>query len=318
MGRAGAGRKLRRLAAFVVIVLLACVALAVRARARTAPAIPHGRLGFAWIPSPALHQLRSARVYLPPSYASSPQRRYPTIYLLHGWPGGDGNWSGHGRAAVTLDTLIARHRIPEVIAVMPNGNGVGLLGRSLYLNSYDGKYRMEDYIVHDVVTWADSALRTLPDPAHRALIGLSDGGTAALNLCFKHPDVFGACGGHSGQYHLKHDSGLRRILGAEPGARALLDANSPTVYAARIADQLRHLVIYFDCGRHDAEARYAVELDARLDSLAVPHTFHLFPGRHGWGYWKLHLRDSLIAVTRHMWDTPRAAATPADTSDGTR
>lgn len=317
IGWAGAERKARRAVA-AALMLAGLLVHASDAGARPAPAAPiaHGHLSFVWIPSPALHQWRSARIYLPPSYADARKRRYPTLYLLHGWPGGDGNWSGHGRAAVTLDTLIAHHRIPEVIAVLPNGNGAGLLGRSLYINSYDGRYRMEDYIVHDVVSWADSALRTIPDPGHRALIGLSDGGTAALNLTFKHPDVFGACGGHSGQYRLKHDVGLRRILGAEPGARQLLAANSPTVYAARIVPALRRLVIYFDCGRSDTEARYARELHTTLDSLGVPHTYHLFAGRHGWGYWKDHLRDSLMAVTRRMWGAAREPATPAESPHG--
>jgi putative tributyrin esterase len=264
--------------------------------------VPHGRTALLRISSRALQERRSVRVYLPPSYdrPGSATRRYPVIYLLHGWPGGDGNWLGHGRAAVTLDTLIARHRIPEVIAVMPNGNGVGLLGRSLYLNSYDGRFRMADWIVRDVVGWADSALRTRAAPQNRAIVGLSDGGTAALNLCFQHPDVFGACGGESGQYRMKHDVGLRRIVGAEPGARELLAANSPTVYAHRMASRLRQLVIYFDCGRRDPELGHARELHAVLDSLAVPHTYREFPGHHGWGYWKRHLGDALVAVTAKM------------------
>ncbi len=295
--------RLRRCVAVTMMAALGFVGSPAAATAAPSPRPPRGRTEHVWIASRAMQQWRSARVYLPPSYdrPESAARRYPVVYLLHGWPGGDGNWLGHGRAARTLDTLIASHRIPELIAVMPNGNGVGLLGRSLYINSYDGRYRMADWIVQDVVGWADSALRTLPDPRHRALVGLSDGGTAALNLTFQHPDVFGACGGHSGQYRIKHDVGLRRIVGKEPGARELLAANSPELYAPDHVEVLRRLVIYFDCGRKDPEIRYAESLHARLDSLGVPHTFHTFPGHHGWGYWKKHLRDSLMAVTVHMW-----------------
>ena len=302
--RSRAPRRARFRPAGAALMSAAVLVVAALASSHAAPPIAHGRVDMVRIRSAALDQVRSARLYLPPSYdrPESATRRYPVIVLLHGWPGGDGNWVGHGRAAVTLDSLIAAHRIPEVIAVMPNGNGVGLLGRSLYLDSYDGRYRMADWIVKDVVGWADSALRTIPDPRHRGIIGLSDGGTAALNLCFQHPDVFGACGGHSGQYRMKHDVGLRRIVGAEPGARQLLAANSPTLYAPKMVSTLRQLVIYFDCGRDDAEATYARELHAELDSLGVPHTYHEFPGKHGWGYWKQHLHDSLVAVTAHMWD----------------
>ena len=86
------------------------------------------------MPAPSLHQeKRDVRVYLPPSY-SGPQssaRRYPVLYLLHGWPGSEGNWFGSGRAAETADRLISDGSIPELIIVCPDGGGRGMLGRSL-------------------------------------------------------------------------------------------------------------------------------------------------------------------------------------------
>ncbi len=33
-------------------------------------------------------------VYLPPGYAKNPQRRYPVVYLLHGFTDSDTNWFG--------------------------------------------------------------------------------------------------------------------------------------------------------------------------------------------------------------------------------
>src|SRR5262249_15460945 len=60
------------------------------------------------MPAPSLQQeKRDVRVYLPPSYSrpESSARRYPVLYLLHGWPGSEGNWFGSGRAAETADRL---------------------------------------------------------------------------------------------------------------------------------------------------------------------------------------------------------------------
>src|SRR5579885_2309527 len=37
---------------------------------------------------------RKVSVYLPPSYASSPDRRYPVLYLLHGFTDSDDLWFG--------------------------------------------------------------------------------------------------------------------------------------------------------------------------------------------------------------------------------
>ncbi len=51
------------------------------------------------MPAPSLHQTaRAVRVYLPASYdqPTARARRYPVVILLHGWPGGEGNWSGDG------------------------------------------------------------------------------------------------------------------------------------------------------------------------------------------------------------------------------
>ena len=36
--------------------------------------------------------MRAIPVYLPPSYASEPDRRYPVVYLLHGFTGTSLGW----------------------------------------------------------------------------------------------------------------------------------------------------------------------------------------------------------------------------------
>ncbi|HEY3215796.1 MAG TPA: alpha/beta hydrolase-fold protein [Candidatus Eisenbacteria bacterium] len=251
---------------------------------------------------------RAVQVYLPPSYfrPEAASRRYPAVYLLHGWPGSEGNWFGLGQAAVTADSLIAHGQIPEVILICPNGRGRGLLGRSLYINSYDGSSRMEDFVVHDLVAWADGHFRTQASASRRAIIGLSEGGTAALNLAFRHREVFGACGGHSADYGLDKGFGMGRVIGPEPRASRLLAENSPLQYVDRVAPGLRGLVIYFDCGLEDDPLGDNRELHRKLRSLGIPHTYREFPGTHTWGYWRRHLRDSLKAVTAAMRRVARA------------
>jgi enterochelin esterase-like enzyme len=254
------------------------------------------------MPAPSLQQEnRDVRVYLPPSYfqPEAAARRYPVLYLLHGWPGTDGNWFGSGRAAQTADELIAGGVIPEVILVCPEGSR-GLLGRSLYINSYNGSSRMADYVVRDVVGWADSTFRTRPEPGQRGIVGLSDGGSAAVNLAFKHPDVFGACASLSGEFTLEKEAGMGGAIGPEPGATRLLEENSPALYAARMAPRLRGLVIYFDCGASDDPVGDNRNFHALLLQLGMPHTYREFPGSHSWGYWRTHLRDALVTVTSRM------------------
>jgi S-formylglutathione hydrolase FrmB len=241
-------------------------------------------------------------VYLPASY-STPEartRRYPVVYFLHGWPGGDGNWPGSGRAITTLDSLIATRRIPELIGVMPNGNGIGIMGRSAYIDSWDGRSRMAEFIVKELPAWVDRTLRTRPEASMRGLLGLSDGGFGAFNLAFHHPGVFGAAASHSGHFRLVDDVSIRHVLGEGATAERIIANNDAFAYVTRAAPQLRHMSIYFDCGLQDEDLAANRALDRKLTSLGIPHTYREFPGNHGWGYWKSHLHESLVAITAQM------------------
>jgi enterochelin esterase-like enzyme len=262
-----------------------------------------GRILETTLPAPSMRDsTRSARVYLPPTYAraEAAKRRYPVVYLLHGWPGGDGNWPGSGRAAETLDSLSARGAIPEVIAVMPDGNGVGRLGRQEWLDSWDGRARMAEFVWQDLVAWTDRTFRTRPDSLHRALIGLSEGATGALNIALRHPGVFNACGGLSGQYLMTDDWGMKPVWGEGATAARIREANSPALYLARIVHTARQQVIYFDCGIGDEALADNRAFHRELDSLGVSHVYNEFSGGHGWGYWRNHLREALIACTARM------------------
>ena len=252
-------------------------------------------------PSLGATKKKDCRVYFPPSYDNSPDRRYPVIVFLHGWPGSEGNWPGQGRAQETLDSLIANGAIPEVLGLFPDGGGCGVLERSIWLNAAKGRSNMEDFLVKDVVTWADQSFRTKAEARYRGIIGLSDGATAAVNCVLRHTDVFMACGAHSGDMELRPDFSSRPIFGDEPGATALRREYSPLLHVEEAASRIRECSIYFDCGDRDESLADNRELDTKLTRLQVPHTFNVFPGTHNWGYWKVHLRQSLRAVTARMW-----------------
>ena len=278
-------------------------ALLLAAVTTLAAADTHGELKRYEIDAPELKDThRAVRVYTPPGYhdSASAERHYPVIYLLHGWPGSEGNWPGMGRATVTADSLIASGRIPPVVLVFPNGNGKGFLGRSLYLDSFDGESRMEQFLTQRLVPWVDSTFRTLKLSGDRAVVGLSDGGTAAINLVLQHPELFSACGSHSADLRLSHTFSVGAIVGPEPGATRLLESRSPLLYAADALPRAGHPVIYFDCGADDESAADNREFDALLTKLGVPHSYHEFPGTHDWKYWRTHLPGSLEAVTVRM------------------
>jgi enterochelin esterase-like enzyme len=273
------------------------------AAGRAAPAYPAGTVLRVTMPAPEVGDgSRTVRVYLPPSYdrPESAARAYPVVYLLHGWPGSDGNWFEMGHVPDTADSLIARGEIPEVILVCPNGNGGGMLGRSFWIDSYDGKKQVESYVVHGLVSWVDGRYRTRREAGGRALIGLSDGANAAFNIALKYPGIFGAAAGHSGDYVLAKAFGCGAIYGPDAGAAKLLEENSPARTIDRVVEVARRLRLYLDCGTDDVSMDDTRAFHQKLVALGVPHEYHEFEGSHTWKYWGRHVRESLIAVTAGM------------------
>jgi S-formylglutathione hydrolase FrmB len=163
--------------------------------------------------APSLGVTKHYLVYLPPSYASAPERRYPVAYYLHGLGGDESDWVSLAGVDAIADSLVAGGS-PEMILVMPDGDDgwytkwevqrsyAECAGDTLMRRAAPGycvvRPRYEDYIAHDLVWHVDSTYRTLADRRHRGIAGLSMGGYGAVALALAHPDVFSAAASHSG------------------------------------------------------------------------------------------------------------------------
>lgn len=148
---------------------------------------------------------RKIPVYLPPSYGTDPNRRYPVFYLLAGFTG-TGESHLHRTAWVEpfperCDRLIAARKMVEAIVVMPDC--FTRYGGSQYLNS-SATGRYEDHVAQELVAHVDRTFRTIPDPRGRAILGKSSGGYGALVLAMRHPDVFGHVACHSGDIYFPY------------------------------------------------------------------------------------------------------------------
>jgi enterochelin esterase-like enzyme len=133
---------------------------------------------------------RDVSIYLPPSYKQERKRRYPVIYLLHGYTDNDDNWFGAKHtfvdAPAAIDKAISSGS-REMIVVMPNAYTVYM--GSMYSNSVTtGDW--EAFIARDLVSYIDAHYRTIPDRASRGLAGHSMGGYGTIRLGMKYPEVF--------------------------------------------------------------------------------------------------------------------------------
>jgi enterochelin esterase-like enzyme len=133
---------------------------------------------------------REATVYLPPSYASSPARRYPVLYLLHGYGGRQDTFTARlANLAESQDRLAPQQGFSELIVVTPSA--YTLHKGSMYSNSpTTGDW--ERFVADDLVGYMDSHYRTLATRTSRGLAGHSMGGYGALRIGMKRPDVFSA------------------------------------------------------------------------------------------------------------------------------
>ena len=131
---------------------------------------------------------REATVYLPPSYAASPARRYPVLYLLHGYGGRQDTFTTRlASLAESQDRLAAAQGFSEFIVVTPSA--YTLHKGSMYSNSpTTGDW--ERFVADDLVAYMDSHYRTLATRMSRGLAGHSMGGYGALRIGMKRPDVF--------------------------------------------------------------------------------------------------------------------------------
>lgn len=139
---------------------------------------------------------RPMLVYLPPSYSASSTRRYPVVYLLHGYGGDERTWVSFVHVKPTMDSLVRAGTVREMILVMPSGKNA--LDGSFYTNSVTtGNW--DDFISQELVAYIDGKYRTIARPESRGLAGHSMGGFGTFVLGMRHAgDVYGALYAMSG------------------------------------------------------------------------------------------------------------------------
>ncbi len=232
-------------------------------------------------------QRRTIVVYLPPTYNThiAQNKRYPVLYLLHGSPGQAHDWFTAGKANQSADTLIALGKIPELIMVLPDGNGRPG-ATSEWANSYDQRQLIESYVVNDVVKYIDSKYRTIPDAANRAIGGLSMGGFGAMNIAVHHPDIFGSVISLGGYYYAEG--------GIWGNNAAYMQQNSPAdVLPAK--KQAWKLLFFLGAGTQDQPYFTDTQQFAQeLSGLHIPYHLDIQQGYHSWTIWQTQMYNALL------------------------
>jgi enterochelin esterase-like enzyme len=226
--------------------------------------------------------LGSYHAYLPPCYSRS-DRAYPVIYLIHGSVQSDSHWLDLGLAQIA-NLAIASGRYPPFIAIMPFSDRLGNI-------SSGGDNSVEGVITNYLIPYVDEHFCTWRSPSGRSIGGISRGGYWALEITFRHEDLFGAVSGHSS--HLRFETDPPRY-------------NPLATYA--LAD-LSRMRIWLDRGEKDFLRVGQDQLSRLLTGAGIDHIYRVYPGGHNDAYWNAHLGEYL---DWHVagWPRERAAYPP--------
>lgn len=240
-------------------------------------------------------------IYLPPDYQTS-SRRYPVVYLLHGYTDNDTGWLQFGEINQTADRAIAEQQIPPMIIVMPDG------GVSWYINDYQGKVRYEDFFFQEFIPYIDANYRTRPEKEFRGIAGLSMGGWGTLIYALRHPEMFAAAAAFSAavwtdeEVIATEDKVYEQIFGSlfGPGLKGkdrltahFRSYNPLDLVKTLPVEKIKTVRFYLDCGDDDFLYKGNAALHVAMRDRKIPHECRMRDGGHTWSYWRTGILDGL-------------------------
>ena len=243
--------------------------------------VPHGEVRTLLYTSRSNGGTRELTVYVPPGYDDARNRRYPVLYLLHGFANDHHSWHRYGRANDILDNLLAQRTLEPFLVVMPlgyggahvNGDGAGIPPKDAGNFGGDAALYERD-LLEDIIPLIDKKYRTIADRKHRAIVGFSMGGGQAGRFGLRHLETFSQVGIMS--------AGMAGGIDTEP--MATLAANP-----ARANKQID--LLWIACGKDDTAMKGAKTLHDALQQAGIEHTFLETEGAHHWRVWRRYLRD---------------------------
>lgn len=242
--------------------------------------------------SPALGRDMTYRVYLPAELA--PGRKLPAVYLLHGGGGGYKDWSNYSD--------VGQYAARGYVLIMPEG------GSSYWVNAAgDSKERFGDYLTSDLLSDVERRFPVSADRSARAVVGVSMGGYAAMELALVRPDLFAFAGGISPAVDVPsrtfswrrwaQSMRFRKIFG--PDGSATRQKADPFALL-RSADPANTPYLYITAGEQEPMLEPIRRFAGILQRRGFASDFHTKPGGHDWGEWDAQLPACIEKLTERV------------------
>jgi S-formylglutathione hydrolase FrmB len=251
------------------------------------------------IPATVSHfSARPAWVWVPPAYVSGQVETLPVLMLLAGSPGRPSDWLRAAFADRTAESYARRHDGVAPILVMPDENG-SLTADTECVNGPAGA--AETYLTVDVPAFMHAEFGA---PIHHgyAVAGFSEGGTCAVMLALRHPDLFTAFG----DFSALTSPTLTETVNASATAKSLFHGS---MSAYRAHDPLtllrRHNLHGNACFVVGTEDKPGLRAQRQLAALARAAGLSVFarevPGAgHTYGLWAEALADTMPGLANEL------------------
>lgn len=230
--------------------------------------IPHGSIDSISYPSTTTGVSRKALIYYPPGYSA--EKKYPSLYLLHGIGGDEHTWYQRANMNHIMDNLYAEGKVTPMIIIMPNGRAMAddrPGGNDFDTTKVKSFATFEYDLLNDLIPFVEKKLPVKSGAENRALAGLSMGGRQALNFGLGNLDTFAWVGGFSSAPNFFDEKGQVLIKDPEATKKKLK-------------------LLWISCGTKDMLMLFTKQTHNYLKGFDIPHIFYTEPGGHEYPVWK--------------------------------
>jgi enterochelin esterase family protein len=239
--------------------------------------VPHGDIRARYYFAKSTGLTRRCFVYTPSDYDTNLTARYPVLYLQHGMGEDARGWPTQGRTGLILDNLLAGGNAKPMLVVMEDGGITpGAMGGPRRGGGPMFWDKFTQVLIEDIIPMIDATYRTIPDRDHRAMAGLSLGGTQTWGITQAHLDEFACIGSFSAPFGFPElPGGFNGLLG------------DPAAFAKQVH------VLFISVGAAEGGMTGGSRtFHQALEKAGIKHVYYESPGTaHEWQTWRRSLRE---------------------------
>jgi enterochelin esterase-like enzyme len=214
--------------------------------------------------------IHDVAVYLPADYGSSPNKKFPVLYLSHGGSDNGADWPNKMYAHHILDRLIMENHIEPTVVIFPTFTNISSNDETPSTSDQVFFSNIRENYHKYLFPWVEETFSVSTDPSHRAFGGLSLGGALTYEMYINATSYFGYFGIMSGALLPDADQSMRIN-------KSMVQSNPDLA--------TRGLLVGF--GTYDAAFDDCRRLQVALDTLGIGYVSRMVPyGSHFYNTWE--------------------------------